>query len=128
MRMQNEHLSEHLYGAINTPSVSVPSASHLKIVYLLTGIKAMMFSSQTGLLTWIDELENSVNQQRYKGSEKTFIYDHLEGEGQQEIRHSAVEVRRNPELMLKVLEEAYGQPPSLVKALELFLTERRGRG
>lgn len=115
--------------ARNTPTVSVPSASHLEIVYLLTGIKAMMFSGQTGLLTWIDELENSANQQQYKGSEKTgFIYDHLEGEGQQEIRHSAVEVWRNPELMLKVLEEAYGQPPSLVKALELFLTGRRGRG
>lgn len=47
--------------------------------------------------------------------------------GQQEIRNSAVKVRRNPEMMLKVLEEACGHPP-LVKAQKLCLTGSRGGG
>lgn len=36
-------------------------------------------------------------------------------------------MRRNPTVMLKVLEEACGHPP-LVKAQKLFLTGSRGRG
>lgn len=51
----------------------------------------MMFSGQTGSLAfndWIDELVNSVNHKRYKGKK----------------------LRRNPEFILKVLEEAYGHP------------------
>lgn len=113
----------------STSSVSAPT---VELVYMPKDRKGSMFSGHAGTMTfheWVDDIQGSVTFGRYPPREQAaYLYGHLEGEAQQEIRHCSVEVRRDPTLLLKTLEEAYGHPCSLTQAQKCFFDRKQKDG
>lgn len=113
LRTQNVHLAAQLHGTIK------PDAQETSLCppSIFLGYCIFAKGEKSCNVFWLGRF--------FSFSFAAYIYDYLKGEAHQEIRHSAVEVRRNPELMLKVLEEAYGHPPSLVKAQKQFFDRKQ---
>ncbi|XP_049335118.1 uncharacterized protein LOC125802156 [Astyanax mexicanus] len=118
-----------------SPAVSAPASNlvtSVEVMYVPKDKKNVIFSGQPGTMPfheWVDELQCSFNFRRYGAREQAaFLYDHLEGEAKQEIRHSSIEIRRNPTLILDTLKEAYGQPFSLTIAQKRFFDRKQKEG
>ena len=135
---QNELLKGQIGATAPNPKLddtldeTVVSPPPLEIVYLPKEKKCSMFSGKSGTLSyydWLDDLESSVSFNRYKGRERAaYIYDHLEGEARQEIKHSVSEIRQDPDEILHVLKETYGHPLSLTKAQKCFFDRKQKEG
>lgn len=112
-----------------TSTKVVPS---IELLYIPKDKKGSMFSGHSGTMTyydWVDEVQNSVNFGRYKTREQAaYLYDHLEGEAHQEIKHCLKEVRRDPELLSEALKKAYGHPCSLTQAQKFFCDRKQREG
>lgn len=89
-----------------------------------------MFSGNVGsYFEWVDDLENVLRARHFSDQEKAvYIYDHLEGEAREEIKHQSVEIRRNPERILDILKEVYGCPSTLVKTQKRFFDRKQREG
>lgn len=111
------------------PVTMVPA---VELVYVTKDRKVTRFSGHAGTISfhvWVDDVQGSVNFDRYTPREQAaYLYDHLEGEAQQEIRHCPSEVRRDPARLLKILEEAYGHPCSLTQAQKSFFDRKQREG
>ncbi|KAL6491489.1 hypothetical protein MHYP_G00018340 [Metynnis hypsauchen] len=150
LKNKNEELTAQLLGKGQTPSGKnksphstcppSPAASvapsnvltSVEVMYMPKDKKNVMFSGQPGTIPfheWVDELQNSFNFRRYGQREQAaLLYGHLEGEARQEIRHSPSEVRKNPNLILETLKEAYGQPYSLTITQKRFFDRKQKEG
>jgi len=147
LKDQNEDLASKLYAATQTPpqtspqpqrpsptrsSVSTTVVPTIELVYIPKDKKGARFSGHAGTMTyyeWVDDVQNLVNFCRYKPREQAaYLYDHLDGEAQQEIKHCSEEVRKDPERLLETLKEAYGHPCSLTQAQKRFFDRRQREG
>lgn len=110
--LQQRPLSQKTPTQTPTPSpaksmVSTKVTSNIEYGYMPKHKTGAMFSGQSGTITyydWVDDVQNSVNFSRYSPREQAaYLYDHLEGEAKQEVKHGPREMRSNPVLLLKIL-------------------------
>ncbi|KAJ8358122.1 hypothetical protein AAFF_G00032690 [Aldrovandia affinis] len=101
------------------PVTMVPA---VELVYVPKDRKGTMFSGHAGAISyyeWVDDVQGSVNFDRYTPREQAaYLYGHLEGEAQQEIRHC-----RSEEAMKKQEERM----EILTQKLEQLQAGRRGQ-
>ena len=78
---------------------------------------------------WLDELKATLSYRPFTSIEKAaFIYEQLGGEARQEIKYQTQAVRSDPDRVLDVLKEVYGQPLSLTKLQKQFFDRRQKGG
>lgn len=78
---------------------------------------------------WLDELNATLSYRHFTRVEKAaFIYEQLGGEARQELKYRPQAVRLDPDLVLEILKEMYGQPPSLTKLQKQFFERRQKQG
>ena len=78
---------------------------------------------------WLDEIKATLAYRSYTEGEKAaYIYEHLGGEARQEIKYRTTAEKSNPQRILDILQEIYGQPQSLTKLQKQFFDRRQRDG
>ncbi len=99
-----------------------------RIVYLPKEKKCTTFTggTSTTFYDWLDELNATLSHRPFTHVEKAaFIYEQLGGEARQELKYQPQAIRSDPDQVLKILKEIYGQPPSLTKLQKQFFERRQ---
>ena len=105
--------------------------SRERVVYLPKEKKCTVFTggSSANFYDWVDEINATLGYRSYNGAEKAaYIYEHLGGEARQEIKYRTQVERANPEQVINILQEIYGQPQSLTKLQKQFFDRRQRDG
>lgn len=77
-------------------------------------------------LEWLDEINSVLSFRHFQQSEKAmFIYDHLGGEAKQEIKYRSMTEEVDPDCVLTILKEIYGQPSSLTHLQKQFFDRKQ---
>ena len=142
LKTENESLVQRLDS--NTPSATAQgsasgvgrgetlgSGTRERIVYLPKEKKCTVFNggSSATFYEWLDEINATLVYRSYTGGEKAaYIYEHLGGEAKQEIKYRTPSERANPQSVLAILKEIYGQPQSLTKLQKQFFDRRQREG
>lgn len=85
--------------------------------------------SGTGIDEWVEEAEACMRARYLSKIDKAFfLFDHLEGEAREEIRHRPSEDRGDPDRIIRILRELYGCSQSYVALQEAFFSRRQQEG
>nr|XP_055046935.1 uncharacterized protein LOC129432507 [Misgurnus anguillicaudatus] len=85
--------------------------------------------SGTGIDEWVEEAEACMRARYMSNVDKAFfLFDHLEGEAREEIRHRSSGERGDPEQIISILRELYGCSQSYVALQEAFFSRRQQDG
>ncbi|XP_023818555.1 uncharacterized protein LOC111948684 [Oryzias latipes] len=101
------------------------------VIYLPKEKKCRTFSggSCADFYEWLDEINSVLSFRHFQQSEKAmYIYDHLGGEAKQEIKYRSSAERADPDCVLAILKEIYGQPSSLTRLQKLFFDRKQRDG
>lgn len=85
--------------------------------------------SGLGLEEWIEEVQACMRAHHLSALEQAFfLFDHLEGEPRDEIKHRSSVERSDPARIIAVLQELYGSSESYVSLQEAFFSRRQQEG
>lgn len=85
--------------------------------------------SGTGIDEWVEEAEACMRARYLSKADKAFfLFDHLEGEAREEIRHRPSGERGDPDKIVFILRELYGCSQSYVALQEAFFSRRQQEG
>ena len=123
---------------LTPPSRREPICSPLprreQAVYFPRERKCPKFSGSplAGALTvdeWVEEVEGCLRARHMSAIDKAwFVYDHLEGPAQTEIKFRDRSVREDPEQIISVLREVYGCTKSYVSLQQRFFDRKQKEG
>lgn len=85
--------------------------------------------SGIGLIEWLDEVQACMRARHLSVSDQAFfLFDHLEGEAREEIKHRPSTERGDPTKIIAALQELYGCYESYVALQEAFFSRRQQEG
>ena len=89
------------------------------------------FNGRTGIsiADWIEEVQTCVRVHHLSGADQAcFIFDHLEGEAREEIRHRPSVERGDPTRVLEILQGLYGCTQSYITLQQAFFSREQQEG
>ena len=107
------------------------AASADRFVFVPRDRKCPKFSgtSGIGIDEWVEEAQACIRACFLSTADQAFfLFDHLEGEAREEIRHRSAADRSNPTLISEALRELYGCSLSYVALQEPFFSRRQREG
>nr|XP_055039117.1 uncharacterized protein LOC129426946 [Misgurnus anguillicaudatus]XP_055039118.1 uncharacterized protein LOC129426946 [Misgurnus anguillicaudatus]XP_055039119.1 uncharacterized protein LOC129426946 [Misgurnus anguillicaudatus]XP_055039120.1 uncharacterized protein LOC129426946 [Misgurnus anguillicaudatus]XP_055039121.1 uncharacterized protein LOC129426946 [Misgurnus anguillicaudatus] len=107
------------------------AASADRFVFVPRDRKCPKFSgtSGIGIDEWVEEAQACIRARCLSTADQAFfLFDHLEGEAREEIRHRSDADRSNPTLIVEALRELYGCSLSYVALQEAFFSRRQREG
>lgn len=114
------------------PSVGEASAETIdRFVFVPRDRKCPKFNGKfgIGISEWVDEVQACIRARCIPVADQAFfLFDHLEGEAREEIRHRSAAERRDPANILAALRELYGCSLSYVALQEAFFSRRQQEG
>ena len=139
LKADNEQLRQEQAGpsassAASEPSTA-PSTSSVpvseRLVFIPRDRKCPIFRGRTGigLSEWIEEAKACMRARHLSFSDRAFfLFDHLEGEAKEEIKHRSYADRKDPGKILSILQELYGCTESYVTLQEAFFSRKQQEG
>lgn len=146
LKADNERLRQEQAPTVVDPGVATIAATGPSVVQQPTGASAQlserfifvprdrkcpMFSGRSSLTIneWVDEAQACMRACHLSVVDQAFfLFDHLKGEAQDEIRyHSDIE-RGDPEKIIQALRELYGCSLSYVALQQAFFSRRQQEG
>lgn len=86
-------------------------------------------SSGIGIIEWVEEVQACMRVRHLSVSDQPFfLFDHLEGEAQDEIRYRSASERDDPDKIIAALKDLYGCSQSYVALQEAFFSRRQQEG
>ena len=89
------------------------------------------FNGRTGIgiAEWIEEVQTCMRVHHLSGDDQAcFIFDHLEGEAREEIRHRPSVERGDPARILQILQGLYGCTQSYITLQQAFFSREQQEG
>ena len=132
-KKQLQHRIHELESIVNNYEGTFLSKKQSETTYVSKERKIKTFSGRPKLDTdlsiddWIDEITLVFQSRRYTDGEKIdLIYSHLEGEARDELKFRP-NIRRDPELMLNCLRNAFGDHDSVTILQKHFFERVQGK-
>ena len=131
-----------LPGVVPGVAVPAPAAAARGGVWLHPGTTERMlvvprdrrcpkFNGRTGIgiAEWVEEVETCIRVHHLSGDDQAFfIYDHLDGEAREEIKHRPPAERSDPGKILQILQGLYGCTESYVVLQQTFFSREQQEG
>lgn len=118
--------------AVARPALASTSAAQVdRFVFVPRDRKCPKFSgtSGIGIDEWVDEAQACMRARCLSLADQAFfLFDHLEGEAREEIRHRPDTDRGDPTRIIGALRELYGCSLSYVALQEAFFSRRQREG
>lgn len=102
-----------------------------RLVFVPRDRKCPMFRGRlgVGLGEWLEEAEACMRSRHLASTDRAFfLYDHLEGEAREGIKHRLAAERQDPVKIVSILQELYGCAESYVALQEAFFSRRQQDG
>lgn len=113
------------------PTTAVVSAPVTERLIVVPRDRCPMFRGRSGvgLSEWLDEVQACMRARHLSVSDQAFfLFDHLEGEAREEIKHRPSTERSDPAKIMSALKEMYGCYESYVALQEAFFSRRQQEG
>lgn len=136
LKADNDRLRQEQAGTSASSATSTaPSTSNVpvseRLVFIPRDGKCPIFRGRTGigLLEWIEEVQACMRARRLSLSDRAFfLFDHLEGEAKEEIKHRSCADREDPDKILAILQKLFGCTKSYVALQEAFFSRKQQEG
>lgn len=142
-RLQQERTTPHISG-LATPDPQVATSSNFpsaptqtnrttteRLVFLPREKKCPIFQGSSGIDIddWVDEARACMRVRHLSSADQAyFLFDHLEGQPREEIKHRSREEREDPEAIIEILYELYGCSQSYMALQEAFFSRKQQEG
>ncbi|XP_062416593.1 uncharacterized protein LOC134121324 [Pungitius pungitius] len=111
------------------PTVNAPVTERLIVVPRDRKCPTFRGRSGIGLTEWLDEVQACMRARHLSVADQAFfLFDHLEGEAREEIKHRPSTERGDPTKIIEALQELYGCYESYVALQEAFFSRRQQDG
>ncbi|KAM9462880.1 uncharacterized protein Hap1MRO34_016753 [Clarias gariepinus] len=121
--------------AVTTPGPSQPAEVDLvapeRFVFVPRDRRCPKFCGKSGIgiEEWVEEAEACMRVRCLSKADRAFfLFDHLEGEAREEIRHRPSGERGDPDKIIMILRELYGCSQSYVALQEAFFSRKQQDG
>lgn len=137
LRADNERLRQEQNVNAPGPSSAAPTTAMVnapvteRLIVVPRDRKCPMFRGRSGigLIEWLDEVQACMRARHLSVSDQAFfLFDHLEGEAREEIKHRPSTERGDPTKIIAALQELYGCYKSYVALQEAFFSRRQQEG
>lgn len=137
LRADNERLRQEQNVNAPGPSSAAPTTAMVnapvteRLIVVPRDRKCPMFRGRSGigLIEWLDEVQACMRARHLSVSDQAFfLFDHLEGEAREEIKHRPSTERGDPTKIIAALQELYGCYESYVALQEAFFSRRQQEG
>lgn len=142
LKAENDRLRRELPGPSTVPAApagapgppqpnEADSVVPERYVFVPSDRRCPKFSGKfgTGIDEWVEEAEACMWARYLSKADKSFfLFEHLEGEAWEEIRHCPSEERGDPDKIIPILQELYGCFHSYVALQEAFCSRRQQDG
>lgn len=130
-RLQTERRTSTQSDQVAGGSGSSTAQATERLIFLPREKRCPVFrgSSGIGIDEWVDEAQACMRVRHLSVADQAyFLFDHLEGEAREEIRHRSRLEREDPEKIVEILQELYGCPQSYVALQEAFFSRKQQEG
>lgn len=137
LRADNERMRQEQNVNAPGPSSAAPTTAMVnapvteRLIVVPRDRKCPMFRGRSGigLIEWLDEVQACMRARHLSVSDQAFfLFDHLEGEAREEIKHRPSTERGDPTKIIAALQELYGCYESYVALQEAFFSRRQQEG